>query len=250
MPSDRPPLDLRALFRSHQKEMLARLETAKAHFVHASTKGDATEETWVAMLNEYLPKRYHAAKATVVDVDGNQSHAIDVVIFDRQYSPFLLKRDGANLIPAESVYAVLEVKQELTLGHIGYAAAKAESVRRLRRTSVSIVHAGGTTAPRPPPRILAGIVTSKSAWSPAFGSSFKGAIETETGDRKLDFGCALADGAFELSIKGELRAWEGDGLMRFFLTLLRRLQDFGTAPAMDLEAYARALDATETKASK
>jgi hypothetical protein len=242
MPNDREPLDLRALFRSHQKEMLAKLETAREHLVHAPTKGDATEETWVAMLNEYLPKRYHAAKATVVDVDGNQSHAIDVVIFDRQYSPFLLKRDGANLIPAESVYAMLEVKQELTLDHIRYAATKAESVRRLRRTSVSIVHAGGTTPPRPPPRILAGIVVSKSSWSPPFGKSFQDAILAETGDRQLDFGCALADGAFELSSKRELRFWQGDGLMRFFLTMLRRLQEFGTAPAMDLEAYARVLD--------
>lgn len=36
------------------------------------------------------------------------------MIYDRRYSPFLFNQSGAVFIPAESVYAVFEVKQELS----------------------------------------------------------------------------------------------------------------------------------------
>jgi hypothetical protein len=44
-------------------------------------------------------------------------------------------------IPAESVYAVFEVKQDVK-GNIDYAAQKVESVRRLKRTSIEMVASG------------------------------------------------------------------------------------------------------------
>ena len=44
----------------------------------------------------------------------------------------------AKFVPVESVYAVLEVRQTLNEGNLDYAAHKAESVRRLHRTSTLI----------------------------------------------------------------------------------------------------------------
>lgn len=49
-------------------------------------------------------------------------------------------------IPAESVYAVFEVKQDVE-GHIEYAAKKVESVRKLKRTSISMVASGKLRLP-------------------------------------------------------------------------------------------------------
>ena len=64
-----------------------RLETARQSFGHPGTKGDASENVWLDLLNTYLPKRYQAAKAHVVDSNGTFSDQIDVVVYDRQYSP-------------------------------------------------------------------------------------------------------------------------------------------------------------------
>ena len=47
-----------------------RLETARQSFGHPGTKGDASENVWLDLLNTYLPKRYQAAKAHVVDSNG------------------------------------------------------------------------------------------------------------------------------------------------------------------------------------
>lgn len=41
--------------------------------------------------NDYLPKRYKAAKATVVDSQGNISEQIDLALYDIQYSYLAFK---------------------------------------------------------------------------------------------------------------------------------------------------------------
>jgi hypothetical protein len=107
-------------------------------------KGDASESVWIEMLEAYLPKRYQAASAHVVDNLGKFSQQIDVVVFDRQYSPFIFNYQGQTIIPAESVYAVFEAKQAANAEMVAYAQEKVASVRRLHRTSLPIPYAKGT----------------------------------------------------------------------------------------------------------
>src|SRR5713226_896940 len=90
-----------------------RLAIARKSFSHPGTKGNASEHVWLELLQNYLPQRYQAATAHIVDSKGQFSDQIDVVIFDRQYSPFIFKFEGQTIIPAESVYAVFEAKQAL-----------------------------------------------------------------------------------------------------------------------------------------
>jgi hypothetical protein len=102
---------------------------------HPVSKGDASEVVWLEMLQTYLPRRYQAAKAHVVDSEGAFSDQIDVVIFDRQYSPFVFSHEGQVVVPAESGYAVFEAKQSIAATETEYAHRKAASVRRLHRTA-------------------------------------------------------------------------------------------------------------------
>ena len=131
--------------------------------------GHASENVWLEMLQTYLPQRYQASSAHIVDSQGKFSDQIDVVIFDRQYSPFIFKFQGQVIVPAESVYAVFEAKQVINAGQVSYAQDKIQTVRRLTRTSLPIPHAGGTFPPKPLPYILAGLLTFESDWSPALG---------------------------------------------------------------------------------
>ena len=141
------------------------------------------------MLETYLPKRYQAAKAHVVDSLGNFSQQIDVVIFDRQYSPFIFTYENETIIPAESVYAVFEAKQTADTRLIAYAQEKVASVRRLHRTSLPIPYAKGVYPAKPLIPILGGLLTFESEWSPALGPSFEKALAADLGDGKLDIGC-------------------------------------------------------------
>ncbi len=129
---------------------------------HPGSKGDASEKVWVDLLQDYLPKRYQAATAHVVDSNGVFSEQIDVVVFDRQYSPFIFKYQGQTIIPAESVYAVFEAKQTINATLVEYAQKKISSVRKLRQTSLEIPHAGGVYPPKPPIKILGGFLSFES----------------------------------------------------------------------------------------
>ena len=108
-----------------------RLSIARKSFSHPGTKGNASEHVWLELLQNYLPQRYQAATAHVVDSLGQFSDQIDVVIFDRQYSPFIFKFEGQVIVPAESVYGVFEAKQVIDAEQVKYAQDKAESVRKL-----------------------------------------------------------------------------------------------------------------------
>jgi hypothetical protein len=219
-----------------------RLARARASFGHPVTKGDASEHVWLQLLQAYLPLRYRAEKAHVVDSDGTFSEQIDVVIFDRQYSPFIFNFEGQIIIPAESVYAVFEAKQTINAGQVDYAQKKVATVRRLHRTSLPIPHAGGTYPPKPLAHILGGILTFESDWSPPLGDPLIAALSQATADR-LDIGCVAAHGMFGCDDTGcHAIIAKGKPATAFLLELIARLQSSATVPMIDTRAYARWLD--------
>ena len=139
-------------------------------FGHPGIKGDASELVWLDLVKTYLPKRYSADTAHIVDSEGNFSDQIDIVIFDRQYSPFVFRYAEQTIIPSECVYAVFEVKQTIDTPNVRYAKEKVASVRRLCRTSLPIPYAGGTYDPKPPFPIIGGLLTFESEWCPPLGN--------------------------------------------------------------------------------
>ena len=99
-------IDLAEFFLSLQEQMAAKFATSRGFVPHDPTKGAAAEQNWLALLNAYLPERHRADSAFVVDHRGRLSEQIDVVIYDRQYSPLIFKQDGVLYVPAESVCRV------------------------------------------------------------------------------------------------------------------------------------------------
>lgn len=240
-------IDLRSLFLGLQRQMIAQLSTNRQNINHPGTKGDASELRWLDVFRSYLPMRYKMEKAFVLDSRGRMSDQIDIVIFDRQYSPFLFNQDGAVYVPAESVYGVIEVKQSLCKDYLEYAGAKAASVRRLHRTSAPIPHAGGVYPPKPHSSILAGIVTIDSSWNPPLGDAFFSTISSLKADEHLDLGCALQCGSFDVlyseTDKPTLEiSHQEEALIFFFLRLLSRLQQLATVPMIDINEYSKSLD--------
>jgi len=110
-------MDLRQIFLGLQGKMIGTLDAHRLATANKVAKGMASELQWRAMLTNYLPERY--------------------IIYDCQYSPLLFDEDGTRYVPAESVYAVFEVKAHIDAGNLFYAGEKAASVRRLRRTSAA-----------------------------------------------------------------------------------------------------------------
>ena len=215
------------------------LKIGRAALNHPTDKGDAAEAVWLEMLSLYLPQRYRVAKAHVVDSEGKFSQQIDILVFDRQYSPFIFSFWGTTVVPAESVYAAFEVKQTLNSANISYAHDKIASVRSLYLTSLPIPHAGGTFPPKSLTPILGGLLTFESDWQPPLGDSLLNALNAEHRGR-LDLGCVASHGLFGNDAEGNYTiSTQPKAATAFLFELIARLQTMATVPMIDVRAYAK-----------
>lgn len=235
---------LKEIFANLNEDINTRLRIARRSLEHPSTKGDASENVWLDIFSEYLPKRYKVAKAQVVDSKGEFSDQIDVVIYDAQYSPPIFLYEGQTVVPAESVYAIFEVKQTLNTKHVKYARQKVASVRNLYRTSMPIPHAGGTYPEKQPTPVCGGLLALDSDWNPPLGEPLREKLGNGAGCDRLDLGCAAAYGYFKFDKKRKkYEMYEGGKPVTAFLfTLISQLQSMGTVPMIDMQAYAQWLD--------
>ncbi|WP_371999038.1 hypothetical protein P7L68_00470 (plasmid) [Tistrella mobilis] len=228
------------LFKSLHDRVHVKLKSAGI-VGHSVAQGDTSETVWCDLLSEYLPKRYQVARAFVIDSAGEVSDQIDVVIFDRQYTPFIFRNEGAIYVPAESVYAVFEAKQTINASMIRYGGKKIESVRRLHRTSLPIPHAGGCHPPKPLHHILGGILALRSDWNPSLGKSLLKNLQMQQGLSQIDMGCIASHGYFTVDPStAQVNAVPHEkAATAFLLKLISCLQAFGSVPMVDMDAYAK-----------
>jgi uncharacterized protein DUF6602 len=221
-------------------EIQQKLATAWLCARRICTKGNASENVWLELLKMYLPHRYQAETAHVVDSKGDFSEQIDIVVFDRQYSPFIFRFQGQTIVPAESVYAAFETKQSINAGEVGYAQKKVASVRRLHRTSLPIPSAGGILPAKPLQHIIGGLVTFESDWDPALGKPLLDALAGAEPDGQLDLGCVAAHGMFVCDANScHTVKPQGKAATAFLFELIARLQSSATVPMIDIRAYAK-----------
>ncbi|MGV8815961.1 MAG: DUF6602 domain-containing protein [Gelidibacter sp.] len=265
-------IDLKLLFGGLQNQMIAQLNTNRDFITHPGSKGDSLENAWIEWLQKYLPNRYSVDKAIIIDSKGNTSHQIDIVIYDNWFTPFIFSQNGFHYIPAEGVYAVFEVKPDISassegINNIQYAAEKIESVRKLKRTTTSIISVGQKQSPRGLTKIVGGILTSTKSGSRKNNQTLNKHLKAQVGLKSIDFGCIADYGSFFIDYEGEEDHEISDiekrykdfymkrkvneihfskvenSMVSFFLQLTRYLQQsIGTVAAIDLQAYSNSIN--------
>jgi hypothetical protein len=118
------------------KKLRDDFEHIRGTISHSGEKGGETEEKVREFLNGHMPKRFHATKGFVIDADNQMSDHQDVIIYDEQSSP-VYKYDGSNqIVSADAVAAIIEVKAVLNKSQLQEAFAKVEEVKRLRKRPI------------------------------------------------------------------------------------------------------------------
>ena len=237
---------LRQAFATEQECLIPKLKSSN-RITHAGDRGEVNEQHFIDFLRKYLPNRYTVEKAIVLDCEGNVSQSIDVVVFDRQYTPTLLDNDKHRYVPAEAVYAIFECKPTIDKGYLEYAAEKAASVRKLKRTSVEIHHAGGVFPAKKLFDIVAGILAIEVDWAEGFKSeAFE---QRKRPNRRPSHRLRLRGEGCELRHVCRRQVLhlrpEGQRLAFFAFRLLWKLQSLATVPAVDWMAYANQLSQTQ-----
>ena len=231
-------------FASEQECLIAKLRSSD-RIVHNGDKGEVNEKHFIDFLRKYLPNRYTVNKAMVIDSEGNVSDSIDIVVFDRQYTPTLLDNNKHRYVPAEAVYAIFECKPTINKEYLEYAADKIESVRKLKRTSVEIVYAGGKYPAKEHFDILGGILALRIDWTDNFGETFQKNHKTLLGKRRIDCGFVAEGASFDIFENADNFSYsfgtKDNSLAYFAFRLLWKLQSLATVPAIDWMSYAKTL---------
>jgi hypothetical protein len=227
------------------------LKSAREAIGHPGAKGDGSEKVWHKLFRTYLPARYAVDKATIMDSTGAFSGEIDVVLYDRQYSFLIFELEGVKVIPAEAVYAVFESKQKINADYVKYAQEKTASVRKLHRTSAEVMTIDGLRTALPQP-ILAGFLAFENGWTAEnVGTYLAKALANDQSDGRLDIGCIAGFGTFGCEGSDCQTSFAHDkAVTSFLLELVTKLQKIGTAPAIDMAAYAKWLMADDKQVGR
>lgn len=211
---------------------------------HNPSLGDATEDAWLELLEEYLPTRYKVNKAFAVDHKGNVTEQLDCVIYDAHFTPKLFGEDKRLYVPVEAVYGTFEIKQEVDASHMLDAAKKIASLRKLVRTSAPLHGPKGPNEPKVPQPMIGGLLAMKASWSDGLGSTFLSHLKKYEGERQLDFVLSAESGfcdALDPALSPTIISGSG-ALMRGLFRLIKALRDKNTVPAVDWERYEEVLD--------
>jgi hypothetical protein len=121
--------EVASLFTAAQQHLWLDFQEATTR-QHQGKVGGLREDAIAQLLTQRLPKTYKTiTRAEAVDRYDRHSRDLDVVTFDEIRNPVLSKED---LLPAEALLSVIEVKSTLTLGELQKAVNIARSVRELR----------------------------------------------------------------------------------------------------------------------
>ena len=126
---------MKDLMGSTRTQMTAELAKIRAASEHAGVKGQSAEEVLATFLRRHLPASLGVTTGHVVDSYGNRSTQVDVIIYDATRTPALFTSadGGVDVLPAEGVLAVIEVKMHLKSSQLNGVRSNCESVVALAR---------------------------------------------------------------------------------------------------------------------
>lgn len=221
-------INIQKLFTALDEEMRLKLSSKIDEIYHPTAKGDESELNWIGLLRAYLPERYTVDSGFVVDHKGNISEQIDIIIYDRHFTPFIFRGENVVYIPAEGVYAVFEVKPHFDKKNYDYAVKKLKSVKALKRTSATFTHILGKDK-KELFDVVGGILTKENKSKKCFN-------EIETSSElsiilSLDCGIKIITGeSIEKQDKEPVLAF-------FLLKLIEKLRALGSVPALEVDKY-------------
>lgn len=107
-------MNLENVFKGINKKMLIDFEEISSEIEHRLSKGQVRElEIVNEFLTKYVPGNIGIAHGEIISTDGLISPETDIILHEKFSTPFLLKKEGYQVLPIECVYVVIEVKSFL-----------------------------------------------------------------------------------------------------------------------------------------
>lgn len=105
-------LDIPSIFKSDADDIVkAREKSIRIHGTDIRAAGNEVELSVRNYFKRMLPPRYYVTHGHLIDMNGEVSSQLDIIIADNFNIPSLMTtKDGTEYIPIDSVYAIGEIK--------------------------------------------------------------------------------------------------------------------------------------------
>jgi len=114
-----------------EKELALGSEKA-GDFHHNGIRGDERAASLMRFLQSHLPITMAIAKGEAIDFRDKRSGQLDLIIYDKSASAPIFTGGENVLVPAEALYAVIEVKSVLSKDELEKSVEAAKTIRSLR----------------------------------------------------------------------------------------------------------------------
>jgi len=135
-------VNIKQLFKNVSAKLMQEFEETEKTLKFPPDRGGQREEAIRKFLSEKLPRRYGISKGFVVSHEGIQSDQCDVIVYDADTSPIFYTDINQEILPIESVYAVIQVKSRLTPTSLDDAIRNIKSFKQIPRRDVTSVPLG------------------------------------------------------------------------------------------------------------
>ena len=198
-------VNIKQLFKNVSAKLMQEFEETEKTLKFPPDRGGQREEAIRKFLSEKLPRRYGISKGFVVSHEGIQSDQCDVIVYDADTSPIFYTDINQEILPIESVYAVIQVKSRLTPTSLDDAIRNIKSFKQIPRkdvTSVPLGPGGGISIGyNQPINKKLGVLMSYTLGNPYDSKSIDEVlteviqkIKKENIDKRIDFVCIIDRG--------------------------------------------------------
>jgi len=114
------------------EQQLALTAKSAGSFQHRGIRGDERAEALCDFFTRHLPESFSTGKGEAIDYLDSRTGQLDLFIYDSATASPLLTAGENALLPAEALYAVIEVKSVLSQAELNKCADAAAKVRNLK----------------------------------------------------------------------------------------------------------------------
>ncbi len=124
------------VFRGIKEKMLIDFNDISSAISHRGAKGRVREiEIVTEYLQRYLPGHIGVANGECVATNGSVSPECDIILFEKNSTPYLVHKEGYQVFPIECVYGVIEVKSRLDKKELRDSIAKIAEIKSMPKVA-------------------------------------------------------------------------------------------------------------------
>lgn len=118
-------------------ELRLKFQKVRTAVQHSGIVGQEGERIVASFLRERLPSSVGVTTGEIIDIEGGRSKQTDVIVYDALRTPMIFSGEDkdTNVVPAEGVLAVIEVKTHLRSGDLEGCLENCRSVKQRARSA-------------------------------------------------------------------------------------------------------------------